>query len=433
MFAESTTKAAAQDLSGLSREALEEELAAQAAHIDAGLCRLVELAAECERRLDWAADGTTFASWLAWRCSLPSRVAREHERIGRRLAELPLIHAAFERGELSYAKVSLLTPIAEPDSEEKLLELAQVLTASQLERAVAVYRRLSREQAAKQQEREFLNYFWDDDGSLSLRARLAAEEGALFVRALDAAREAVHERRREAAPETGAELSRPAEPPVSNAEALAAVAQLALGTDDRPSGERFQVVVHVDADTLAREADGRCELDDGRPLAAETMRRLTCDGSVVELLEREGETLSLGRKRRTVSPAQRRALRSRDRCCRFPGCERTRFVDAHHVRHWSCGGETSLDNLILLCRRHHRLVHERGYTVELDDRREPRFRNEHGIAIENVPRPPPSARDALRVGNGRAGLEIDGGTCRNGTGERMDLTMAVEALLAAAR
>src|SRR5207237_10042709 len=127
------------DPSALSEAELEEELAAQAAHIDAGLCRLLDLAAECERRLPWADDGTTFAAWLAWRCSLLPRQAREHERVGKRLAELPLTHAAFSRGELSYAKASVLTRIAQPETEERLLELAEAMNASQLERAVGAY------------------------------------------------------------------------------------------------------------------------------------------------------------------------------------------------------------------------------------------------------------------------------------------------------
>src|SRR5438874_3155917 len=117
----------------LSNEQLEEELAMQAAIVDAELCRLVELAAECRRRLPLVRDGTTFAGWLAWRCSLSPRQAREHERIGQRLEELPLTHEAFSRGELSYAKVSVLTRVAEPESEGQLLELAEVMTASQLE------------------------------------------------------------------------------------------------------------------------------------------------------------------------------------------------------------------------------------------------------------------------------------------------------------
>jgi len=172
--------------SALSKEALERELREQAAHVDAALCRLVELVAECGERLDWGSEGVTFARWLAWQCSLPPRVAREHERIGKRLEELPLIRAAFSRGELSYGKVSVLIRVAEPATEEALLELAEALTVSQLARCLAAYRRISAAEAAARQEREFLDCFWTDDGWLSLRGRLAAEEGALFLRALEA-------------------------------------------------------------------------------------------------------------------------------------------------------------------------------------------------------------------------------------------------------
>jgi Domain of unknown function (DUF222)/HNH endonuclease len=429
------------DPSVLSAEELEGELAAQAAHVDAGLCGLVELVAECERRLPLALEGTTFAGWLAWRCSLSPRQAREHERIGKRLAGLPLTHDAFARGELSYAKVSVLTRIAERECEEQLIELARVMTASQLERAIGALRRLSREEATAQQEREFLDYFWTEEGWLSVRARLAAEEGALLVQALEKAREALWRRRQPGEVAAGAgdasDTPAPVEPPagrVTNAEALVALAELALAHQegDRSGGERYQVVVHVDAQTLAEDAGGRCELADGRPLAAETARRLSCDASLVELREQEGELLSLGRKRRTVSPPLQRALMARDRGCRFPGCERTRFVDAHHVNHWSQGGETSLDNLVVLCRRHHRLVHEHGYTLRLGDDGEPRFENQHGVAIVSVPRPPPSDRQALRERHRRLGLLIDSDSCRNGTGDRMNLSLAVDALMSVA-
>jgi hypothetical protein len=203
----------------------------------------------------------------------------------------------------------------------------------------------------------------------------------VFLHALEAAREVLWERRR--AEQRSAEPVRPGAEAVrpSNSEALVALAELALTQPDgdRSGGERYQVVVHVDAETLAADAHGRCSLGDGQPLAAETARRLACDASVVELREREdGSVLSLGRKRRTVSPALRRALAARDRGCRFPGCDRTRFVDAHHVEHWARGGETSLENLVLLCRRHHRLVHERGYTLEVAADGGAEFRNQYG-------------------------------------------------------
>jgi hypothetical protein len=416
MFVEEAT-------TSLTDEQLEQALREQAAHVDAGVCRLLELAGECERRLPWAGEGTTFAAWLAWRCSLLPRQARAHERIAERLDELPLIHAAFARGEISYAKVSSLVRVADSENEAKLLELAESMTASQLERSVAAYRQLTAAEASEQHEQEFLNYHWTDHGSLSLRGLLAADEGVLLLRALESGKTALREGSSHEAP--------PREEGVSNAEALVAIADLALAKadSDRSGGERYQVVVHVDARTLQDDTDGRCELADGQPLAAETARRLACDASVIDVHEHDGELLSLGRKRRTVSPALRRALATRDRGCRFPGCDRTRFVDAHHVQHWIQGGETNLDNLVSLCRRHHRLVHERGYSVKLGDEGDVQFANQYGIAFPTVPRPPPSNRNALADEHRRRLLAIDGRTSKNGTGDRMELGCAVTGIL----
>jgi hypothetical protein len=421
----------------LTAEELEAELAAQAAHVDAGLCRLLELVEESERRLDWSAGGTTFATWLAWRCSLLPRQAREHERVAARLSELPLIHAAFARGELSYAKVSVLVRVAEPESERELLELAEVMTASQLQRAVAAFERVTTEAAAEQQEREFVSWFWAEDGSLALRARLAPDDGALLLRALEAARDAVRERRSAEVDVPERPADEPPEPsgvePVSHADALVAIADLALANAaaKRTSSERHQLVVHVDAQTLAADADGRCELSEGISLAAETARRLACDASVVELIERDGRPLALGRKRRSVSPALRRALDTRDRGCRYPGCTSTRFVEAHHIEHWARGGATDLGNLILLCRRHHRLLHEHGYSIRFDDDAEPRFVSRHGVPVPTAPRPPPPAgADALRRRHRHPA--ITGDTSRTGIGDRLDLGLAVDAIAAAA-
>ena len=107
----------------------------------------------------------------------------------------------------------------------------------------------------------------------------------------------------------------------------------------------------------------QASIEDGPTLPAETARRLGCDASIVTLVERDGEPLSVGRKTRSVPTALARALRSRDGGCRFPGCDRPHLVDAHHIEHWAHGGETSLDNLVQLCRHHHRLVHEGGFSV----------------------------------------------------------------------
>lgn len=397
------------DLVALSLDELEVELATLASHLYAGTCRWLELVGELDRRGGWAESGrASCAEWLAWRCALTPRAAREHVRVARRLPELAVIHAAFARGELSYAKVRALTRVATAETEEELLALARVFTAAQLERAVRGYRRVTTEEARELQEDAHLSVFWEADGSLAIHGRLAPEDGALLLHALEAMRDAHWKQN------CGSAEPRPAWQ-ASNAEALVALADAALAHagESRPGGERYQVVVHADEDVLSHDGKGGCELDDGSALAPETARRLACDASVVRN----------GRKTRTIPPALRRALRSRDRGCRFPGCENRRFLDAHHVHHWARGGPTTLGNLVLLCRHHHRLVHESGWHVD----RRMRFYDASGRPFPAVPDLPRGQPDELVARNGYLG--IDAGTCEPGTGEALDLTDAVDALL----
>lgn len=127
----------------------------------------------------------------------------------------------------------------------------------------------------------------------------------------------------------------------------------------------MQLVVHVDAETLAQDRIvERSEIEEGPALAPETVCLLGCDAMLERIVERDGKPLSLGRRRRTIPPALRRALRARDYCCHFPGCTHSRFLHAHHIHHWARGGPTNLDNLVQLCSYHHRLVHEGGYHIE---------------------------------------------------------------------
>jgi Domain of unknown function (DUF222)/HNH endonuclease len=407
--------------SDLSDEELEDEIATLASHIYAGTCRWLELVGELDRRGGFA--GCTVAEWLAWRCALTPRAAREHVRVARRLSDLPLIHDAFARGELSYAKVRALTRVADERTEEELLEFARHLTASQLERAVRVYRSVTAQQANDLQALAYVGYSWAEDGSLILRARLAPEDGALLLRALEAARDRLQDRawsdeRGSAEPHTPRRAT--------NAEALVAMADMALSEDrhGRTGGERYQVVVHVEAQ------GGASALEDGPALSEETARRLACDASLVEFVGQDGEPLSVGRRTRTVPSPMRRALQNRDRTCQFPGCDNRRFLDAHHIEHWSQGGETKLDNLILLCRRHHTFVHEGGYSLELTDG-DVGFRDRWGTAIEPVPRPPPGDLDRLLKGNDF--LEIDERTCAGGDGDRMDMDLTLAGLIRLAR
>jgi hypothetical protein len=136
----------------------------------------------------------------------------------------------------------------------------------------------------------------------------------------------------------------------------------ARGTDTH------QIVVHVAEETLRDKTAGCCEFEDGPSMAAETARRLSCDASIVRLVENaDGEPLNVGRKTRTISAPLRRLLIARDKGCRFPGCANSRYVDAHHIEHWANGGETKPSNLVSLCRFHHRVVHEGGFTIQRMD------------------------------------------------------------------
>jgi hypothetical protein len=178
---------------------------------------------------------------------------------------------------------------------------------------VRTLRRVTTQEANDLHDGAFLTTFWNDDGSLAIHGRLAPEDAVVFLRALDAARDRLW-----AGKEGGS-----AEPP-STAETLVAVAEAALTSAPARAGGEHQVVVHVDADTLAGD-DGGCALDDEAAVAPETARRLACDASVVTMSERNGRLLSVGRKTRSIPPALRRALLARDGRCRFPGCD-NRFV-----------------------------------------------------------------------------------------------------------
>jgi hypothetical protein len=186
-------------------------------------------------------------------CGLSERAARDHVRVGRSLLELPRIREAFGRGELSYSKVRALTRVATPGDEAELLELARHATTDQLERIVRAYRGcLDLDDARRAHAERFLNWSWEPDGSLSFRGRLPAEEASLFMRSLEAARDELTEQ--------GWEAGTP-EPAVTNADAAVLVAEsyLANGPATRRAGERYQVVVRVDPDSLTGEnPSGRC-------------------------------------------------------------------------------------------------------------------------------------------------------------------------------
>jgi Domain of unknown function (DUF222) len=179
-------------------------------------------------------------------------------------------------------------------------------------------------------------------------------------------------------------------------EALMAVAETALAHEGAErTSERYQVIVHVDHDTLTTDADGHSHVDAGPWLAPESTRRLACDAAVVTLLEAHGIPLSVGRKTRSIPPALRRALHARDGCCRFPGCSTHPF--SRRPPHPPLGQgrpDQPRQPAAALC-HHDRLVHEGGFTIETPDDGPPCFRNRYGLPVETIPRPPPGSLDGL--------------------------------------
>jgi hypothetical protein len=186
---------------------------------------------------------------------------------------------------------------------------------------------------------------------------LEPDEADLILRAIERAREVSSEPAQSAG--VSAETSWPsrADGAVKLAESFLA-GKPVTGT----GGERFQVMVHLDQDVLGPDGAWEGTLEDGTCVSAETLRRVACDCGLVAIVG-DGQALNIGRRTRTIPPAIRRALMLRDRGCAFPGCTHTRFLHGHHLRHWLHGGETSLDNIVMLCTVHHHLVHEGGWTV----------------------------------------------------------------------
>jgi 5-methylcytosine-specific restriction endonuclease McrA len=270
-----------------------------------------------------------------------------------------------------------------------------------------------------------------------VRGRLEPEVGALLMQALAAARETLYQRARVAEGEARCGNVSAETPTVAQkqADALALLAETALhhGLDPGAPGERYQVVVHVDAPVLADpDQPGQSVLEDGARVSAETSQRVACDaGRVVMRHDEEGHLVEIGARTRTIPPALRRALAHRHRGCRFPGCG-LRFAEGHHLRHWAHGGPTTLSNLALLCRRHHRAVHEESFQVAREPDGALRFRRPNGHPLPEVPPPATVPGDpvaALRVDHDAQGLRLDARTaCPGWLGEPLDVRWAIDVL-----
>ena len=420
-----------------AQAAAAQELCEAAAHVNAAMARQVELLGRMETDEHWGEWGIrSLAHWASINLGLDPRSCTDQAATARALRELPRIAAQFSTGELSFAKVRAVARVATPETEARWAALARQASLSQLVRIASAYRRAAQvdqpdaSAARLDHWRRELHLNTQDDGWVRVVALLEPDDASLVKAALEAAME---NRWRQDQPQAEPDTAR-GPWATRAADALVEISESALETGPRPmvGSERHQVVVHVDAGVLeGASPDGRCQVSGAGVLSAHTARRLGCDASVRALTEApDGRPLDVGRSRRVVPGALRRALQARDGGCGYPGCANTRFVDAHHIVHWAQGGPTSLENLVLLCRGHHRLHHEGRYAMA----RDPgdgglRFYDPAGREIA-----PPTARSAPRrmpprcshpppAGNPRA---LDGGD------PRWSLDLTLTALMYAA-
>ncbi len=349
----------------------------------------LRLLAEVDRTRQWASMGATSCeAWLSDQHRIPWPEARRDLEAARALEEMPAARRALSSGRLGGTALRTLVEVRKADpmafeaSESELVQAATELPMRAFRRRAESWR-ASLEDAEAAERRRHASRRVDVgttlDGMVRIEGLLDSENGQGIITALRAVIDAssVPGDRR-----TG---------PQRRADALGELCRGFLARRDRPTvgGERPVVTVRVDPAILSG-AVGEADLEDAGRLSGEAARRMACDASVVRMVMGPGsEPLDVGRKTRVVPAGLRRAVESRDRHCRFPGCDRPpSWGEVHHVVHWGRGGRTAKDNLVLLCWRHHRAVHEDGFTVRMLAGR-PAFTAPDGRALRQAERAPP--------------------------------------------
>ena len=344
--------------------------------------------AEFERRGAHANDGfLSLSAWLVARHRLAPSTATRRVRVARAMRAMPQAAQACAAGDLSDAAVALLASAREshPEAfarcEEALLQAARTLPVAGLRSVIAYWQQAQDLGQAEQEEderfgRRRLQVSPTIGGMVRVDGDLDPEAGQMLLAAIQAVMDADAKTRHEP------ELRNPGQ---RRADALGEICRTWLDSSERPAilGERPHVVVTLDLEALEGRV-GRSELQDWGPVTPETARRLACDAKVSRVItDGASHPLDVGRSTKVVPAALRRAVTVRDRGCRFPGCGRPpSWCDAHHVRHWADGGATALDNLVLLCRPHHRAVH-RGFGVHIHDGT-PVFTRPDGTPIDEL-------------------------------------------------
>jgi len=317
--------------------------------------RLFTLIAEVDRREAWRGDGARdIAHWLWMRYGLSDWKARRWIASAHALMDLPAIAEAFAGGELGIDRVVELTRFATPATETDLVRWAQGVSCGAIRRKGDLAARTAvQEVVDADRDRSLSWWFFDEGRRFGLEAELPAAQGAVIARALERLAETVPVMPGEADPLYAS---------ARRADALVALSSERIAAD--PDQDRATVVVHARLNDLAAGVGGH-EVEGAPPIHHETLERLLCNARLQTVVEdASGDVLGLGRLTREPSPWMIRQVRYRDKECRFPGCGARRFTQVHHVVFWRDGGRTDLDNLVLICSFHHKLVHEYGWSLQ---------------------------------------------------------------------
>ena len=363
----------------LRNEELTERIDALHARISGAQRELLRLIAEGDRRELWRNSGARdMAHWISIRHGISDWKARRWIAAAYALEGLPRLSKAFSSGELGMDKVVELARFATAETEARLTRWAKGVSCACIRRKADLAARQSIEEAQDADRSRFLSWWYLDDGKrFGLEAELPAAQGAVVAKALERLAD-------ELPAMPGEEDAVHAD--ARRADALVALCSSGIAADTDP--DRATVVVHAPLGALVSEGRG-CEVEGGGVIHPETARRLLCNGRVQAVIEDEaGQPVRLGRTSREPSAWMMRHLRYRDQECRFPGCGARRYTQAHHIVWWERGGPTDLENLLLVCTFHHKLVHEYGWAVRRDPDGTARWFRSDGTSYLAGPGPP---------------------------------------------
>lgn len=339
---------------------------------------LFSLIAEVDRREAWRDSGARgSAHWLVMRYGISLWKAHRWIAAAHALEGLPGLSDAFACGELGIDKVAELSRFASAETEVGLIRWARRVSCGAIRRRGDLAARARVEEMVEAERTRSVSWWYFDEGRrFGLEAELPAAQGAIVARALERAAETIPTMPDEHDPYFAEDR---------RADALMALCSARIAADADP--DRATVVIHAQLNGLENGAGG-CEVEGGPVIHPETARRLLCNARVQTVLEdRAGNVIGLGRMSREPTAWMIRQVRYRDRECRFPGCGARRFTEAHHVVWWRHGGRTDLDNLLLICSFHHRLVHEHGWSVRRDADGTARWFHPDGVRYRAGPSP----------------------------------------------